>query len=99
MYRQSLEPRLRQPGLSRAGPRLERYRVPAQGVVVVNLERGDRITVIDPEGMQPGAITAFDTTGAAGPGPLGLAANGDGIELKRMIGGDSDSASASNCAG
>lgn len=42
--------------------------MPAQGVIVINLEAGDRITVSDPEGLQPGVITALDQAGSVSPG-------------------------------
>ena len=84
--------RVLEPGLARVGPGMEIYRVPAQGVIVVGLEAGDRLRVVDPEGLQPGEITAFDRHGVCDPGFLGLEANRDGARTKAIIHGPSESA-------
>ena len=52
-----------EPGLWRADPYLERYTVPAGGSIVFEIFRDDSITIIDPEGSQPGELIAFDKNG------------------------------------
>ena len=52
-----------EPGLWRADPYLERYTVPGGGSIVFEIFRDDSITIIDPEGSQPGELIAFDKNG------------------------------------
>jgi len=65
-----------EPGLATRRLASEIYRVPGGGSAVISLEPGDRLTLIDPEGRQPGEIVAFDAAGRPAPG--GLAASDDG---------------------
>ncbi|MEO1846563.1 MAG: DUF1989 domain-containing protein, partial [Pseudomonadota bacterium] len=52
-----------EPGLWRADPYLERYTVSGGGSIVFELFYDDSITIIDPEGSQPGELIAFDKNG------------------------------------
>ena len=52
-------PRLVLPGLIPADPRLERYRVHPGAVTAVELDAGDELKVIDPEGRQRGELTVL----------------------------------------
>lgn len=69
--------RLREPAAGPTGPRSERYRIPAQGSIVVELHPDDQLTLIDPEGEQPGELLVFDQQGASSPDALGLTANAE----------------------
>jgi aminomethyltransferase len=53
----------REPGLFARAPNLERYRVAAGGVTLVDLQPGDGLQVIDVEGRQPCALLALDANG------------------------------------
>lgn len=53
----------REPGLFARAPHLERYRVAAGGVTLVDLQPGDRLQVIDIEGRQTCALLALDADG------------------------------------
>ena len=54
---------LREPGLRRLPLGTERYRVKGAGSVVIPLEPGDRLEVVDPEGRQPCEVMAFRPDG------------------------------------
>ena len=62
-----------EPGLWRADPYLERYTVSGGGSIVFELFCEDSITIIDPEGSQPGELIAFDNNGQ--PDCAGLSGN------------------------
>lgn len=73
--------RLREPALDLMRPGSERYRVPAQGSILIELLPGDRLALIDPEGGQPGELLVFDSRGRPAPDALGVPAHDapDGI--------------------
>ncbi|WP_374384709.1 DUF1989 domain-containing protein [Dongia sp.] len=54
-----VRPRVREPGLPRWEPGTERYRLAGLGVLILRLEEGDRLDIIDREGRQPCEIAAF----------------------------------------
>ncbi len=62
------------PGLPILPPGVERYPVPAGGSRAIRIERGDEITVLDREGLQPAELVFFAP---------------DGRSDAAMIGGDS----------
>ena len=62
---------LREPGLWRADPYLERYHVEGASLVVIALNSGDILTVADTEGGQIAELVAFDSEGQPAPGALG----------------------------
>ena len=62
---------LREPGLWRADPYLERYHVAGTSLIVIALNSGDTLTVTDPEGGQVAEVVAFDSAGQPDPGALG----------------------------
>ena len=71
------------PGLLTLGPGVERYRVVGGGVVVLSLEAGDELEVVDPQGRQQCELVAFTVEGRSDPGLLGpveaaAAASGNG---------------------
>ena len=59
------------PGLPRLAPGVERYVIPVCGSVTAELCAGDRITLVDPQGGQPGELLAFDAQGRSSAGLLG----------------------------
>ena len=62
---------LREPGLWRADPYLERYHVAGTSLIIIALNSGDTLTVTDPEGGQGAEVVAFDSDGQPDPGALG----------------------------
>ena len=50
---------LREPGLWRADPYLERYHVAGTSLIVIALNSGDTLTVTDPEGGQVAEVVAL----------------------------------------
>ncbi|SFS26261.1 aminomethyltransferase [Pseudomonas sp. NFACC42-2] len=62
----------REPGLFARAPNLERYRVAAGGVTLVDLQPGDGLQVIDVEGRQNCALLALDAGGRSALASWGL---------------------------
>ncbi len=82
------------PGLLTLAPGEERYTVPGGGAIAVAIHAGDRVTLVDVEGMQPCEVVAADIAGRVDPGILGVRGDGDARGLKRILSGDSESARA-----
>lgn len=78
--------RLREPGSGLVAPGSERYRVPAQGSIVIELRPDDRLTLIDPEGGQQGELLVFDQQGNSSPDALGIEANAGPEGVGAMLG-------------
>ena len=70
----------------------ERYTVPGGGVIAVPIHAGDRLRVVDVEGMQACELVAADVAGAIDPAILGARGDGDASGLKRTLVGESESA-------
>lgn len=64
--------RIRQPGISFLPPGVERYRVRGGGAIAVRLCAGDKITVVNREGMQIGHLAAFADGGREDLAALGF---------------------------
>ncbi|SKB05172.1 aminomethyltransferase [Pseudomonas extremaustralis] len=62
----------REPGLFARAPNLERYRVAAGGVTLVDLQPGDGLQVIDLEGRQTCELLALDASGRSALASWGL---------------------------
>ena len=62
---------LREPGLWRTDPYVERYHVASTSLIIIALNSGDTLTVTDPEGGQVAEVVAFDSEGKPDPGALG----------------------------
>jgi aminomethyltransferase len=62
---------LLEPGLLRLPPGTERYRIIGGGAIVVLIEAGDTLEIIDPEGRQRCEVSVFDQDGRCDPGLLG----------------------------
>ena len=60
-----------EPGLWQLKQNRERYRVPANGSILVDLNPGDRLVLQDPEGGQPAEIISFDQSGKSNLGIFG----------------------------
>jgi aminomethyltransferase len=69
----------------------ERYVVEGQGAVLIPLETGDQLTVINDEGGQQCEIVVVDTSGRDDAGILGATADGDAGGLKALLSGDDQS--------
>lgn len=88
----------REPGLFARAPNLERYRVAAGGVTLVDLQPGDGLQVIDVEGRQTCALLALDAGGRSAlaswgvsgstacsvPGRIGQALQRRGIDAQAL---------------
>ncbi|MCJ7787807.1 MAG: DUF1989 domain-containing protein, partial [Methyloceanibacter sp.] len=71
-------------------PGEERYIVPGGGAIAVEIHAGDRLRVIDVEGMQPCEVVAVDATGAIDPDILGARGDGDAAGLKQILSADDE---------
>ncbi|MBS7847579.1 aminomethyltransferase family protein [Pseudomonas fluorescens] len=67
--------RPREPGLFARAPNLERYRVAAGGVTLVDLQPGDGLQVIDIDGRQACTLLALDAGGRSALASWGLHAS------------------------
>ncbi len=88
----------REPGLFARAPNLERYRVAAGGMTLVDLQPGDSLQVVDVEGRQTCYLLALDTkgrsalaswglhgtTGCSVPARIGQLLNRRGIEPQQL---------------
>ena len=63
----------------------QRYRVPAQHLISLQLAAGSTITLHDPEGEQEAQLIAFDKDGKADLASLGAAANSDIAPLRKWM--------------
>ncbi len=79
-------------------PGTERYRIPGGGLIAVEVEPGDRLTLADPEGRQSGELCAFTAGGAPDPGALGDAPLHEAAGLKRLLSRDCDVSRATKSA-
>jgi aminomethyltransferase len=79
------------PGMPALAPDEERYVVPGGGTIAVEIHAGDRMRVIDVEGMQPCEVVAVDATGAIDPDILGARGDGDAAGLKQILSADDES--------
>ena len=84
--------RLDEPGLRRLPPGTERYVVRGGGTTLLPLHAGDTLEIIDPEGRQPGELAAFDRSGRADVGLLGLRPSGGARALAALLAGRSGDA-------
>src|SRR5260221_14741124 len=82
--------RVREPGMPRLEPGIERYRVLGNGAVILHLFAGDRVEVIDREGRQPCDVAAF-VAGKPDLAALGLSPMRPSPGLNRLLRGDASS--------
>jgi aminomethyltransferase len=79
------------PGAALA-PGEERYTVPGGGVIAVPIHAGDRLRIVDLEGMQLCELVAADTAGMIDPAILGARGDSDASGLKQALAVDSETA-------
>jgi len=84
--------RVLEPGLNTLPPDTERYVARAGGITALELFGGDRIEVVNPEGMQVGEITVFDARGNSDMQLLGAQADGKAEGFKTILDGNDASA-------
>lgn len=84
--------RILRPGLPTLPPGLERYRIAGGGAVVVPIEAGDTLTLIDVEGRQACELIAFGADGRSDPGLLGATVGVAPDGIRRLLADDSESA-------
>ena len=77
--------RILEPGLRRLPPGMERYRVKGSGATVLNLNTGDHLKVIDPEGRQHCELTAFDEHGNNDLSILGEASTKKAVGISSIL--------------
>ncbi|MEZ5828132.1 MAG: DUF1989 domain-containing protein [Hyphomicrobiales bacterium] len=82
---------VRRPGASLARGE-ERYTVSGGGAIAVPVEAGDRLRLVDLEGMQRCEVVAVDAAGLIDAGMLGARADGDASGLKQILSADNESA-------
>ena len=80
------------PGLRLYQPGVEHYPVKGCGAIVVALEAGDKLTIVDPEGRQPCELLAYETDGRPGLGGLGISGGSPAIGLQGILSGHEESA-------
>ncbi len=79
--------RVLEPGLNTLPPNTERYLVRGGGSLAIDLNAGDEIEIISPEGLQSGEICVFDRQGISSMQLVGAKANGSAEALKRILAG------------
>ncbi len=77
--------RVREPGINALPENTERYRVRGGGSVAFDLQAGDELELVSPEGLQPGEITVFDADGRSDSALIGARNNGNAETLKRIL--------------
>jgi len=80
------------PGIPTLAPGEERYTVPGGGAIAVPIHAGDRVRVVDVEGMQLCEMVAADAMGAIDASIIGARGDSDAGGLKRVLSGNSESA-------
>jgi aminomethyltransferase len=81
-----------EPGLRALALGEERYTVPGGGVIAVPIHPGDRVRLVDVEGMQACELVAADSAGGVDPAILGARGDGDAGGLKQILSENSESA-------
>lgn len=77
--------RLREPGLGQDWIGQERHPLKAGGVIALPLLPGDQIEIVDPEGLQPAQVFAFNSKGQPMTEALGVKAETSGGTLVHML--------------
>ena len=82
------------PGMGSLATGEERYTVPGGGAIAIAIHAGDRVRMVDVEGMQRCEVVAADAAGAIDTAILGARGDGDASGLKQILSADSESARA-----
>ena len=80
------------PGIPTLAPGEERYTVPGGGAIAVPIHAGDRVRVVDVEGMQLCEMVAADAMGSIDASIIGARGDSDAGGLKRVLSGNNESA-------
>jgi aminomethyltransferase len=80
------------PGIEALAPGEERYTVAGGGAIAVPIHAGDRVRLVNVEGMQRCEIVAADTAGAVDPAILGVSGDSDASGLKQILSTDDETA-------
>ena len=76
---------IREPGLFLSSLQKERHVIPPGGALAIACHPGDGFEVIDPQGLQPVHIAAFDDQGHSCLGRLGLKPSGTGEQIATSL--------------
>ena len=85
---------VKRPGVFTLAPGEERYTVPGGGAIAVPIHAGDRLRLVDVEGMQRCELVTADAAGVIDPAILGASGGSDAPGLKQILSGTSESARA-----
>jgi len=77
--------RLREPGLNALPANTERYLVRGGSSVALDLAAGDEIELVNPQGLQTGEISVFDSNGRSDMALIGATGNGRADALKHIL--------------
>src|SRR6478672_3832829 len=75
------------PGMRSLAPGEERYRVPGGGAIAVPIHAGDRLRLVDVQGMQACELVAADDHREVGPAILGHRGISAHLRLKQNLSG------------
>jgi aminomethyltransferase len=78
------------PGMPALASGEERYTVRGGGAIAVSIHAGDRVRVVDVEGMQRCEIVAADAAGVVDPAILGARGDSDASGLTQILSTDSE---------
>ena len=81
--------KLREPGLGQQWLGQERFVITAGAVIAVPLLAGDKLEIVDPEGLQCAHVFAFNAGSENTTAQLGVAPNQSGETLKKSLAGQS----------
>ncbi|MDH3659940.1 MAG: aminomethyltransferase family protein [Alphaproteobacteria bacterium] len=81
-----------EPGMPALDPGVERYQVKGGGAVVIALEPGDRLEIIDVEGRQPGELVVFSPDGKGDAAAIGSKATRAPKGIRAILSGQREDA-------
>lgn len=76
---------IKRPGLLTLAPGEERYTVPGGGAIALPIHAGDRLKLVDLEGMQACELVAVDASGRSDPAILGVPGGGEARGLQKIL--------------
>jgi len=74
------------PGLPLLPNGVQRYRIPGGGSRAIRIERGDELSILDPEGLQPVELVFFAPDGTSDAGMIGASSAGRATGLQSVLG-------------